>query len=76
VSLKPLVTDPMMRFFPSRMYSFSSDMLSPCSTLNIQSMWKKRPVLEGNLTIIFGNPCPIFQTILPLRLYIASGDRK
>jgi hypothetical protein len=31
-----------------------SDMFPPCPTLNIQSMWKKRPVLEGNLRKIFG----------------------
>jgi hypothetical protein len=48
VSLKPVVTEPMIRCLPSRMYFFSSDMLSPCPTLNIQSMWKKRPLLEGN----------------------------
>src|ERR1019366_2237178 len=30
VSMKPLVTEPMIRRFPSRTYFFSSDMFSPC----------------------------------------------
>jgi hypothetical protein len=76
VSLKPLVTDPMMRFFPSRMYSFSSDMLSPFPTLNIQSMWKKRPVLEGNLTIIFGNPTQFSRRFCHLVCILQMGDKK